>query len=148
MPPGADPMLDLLTRLLEVHHLFVYGTLAPDQQRWRLIADLVGPAERCAVAGRLFDTGGGYPAALFDAAASPMAEAAAPPAGAPHVTGWRVVALPGHAEEVAHLVLAVEGDLYVPRLVRTIDGATAAAFEWLGATTGMVELPNGVWPAS
>ncbi len=148
MPPGADPMLDLLTRMVEAHGLFVYGTLAPKQQRWGLIEDLVGPPERCAVAGRLFDTGWGYPAALFDAAASPLGPGPELVSGAPLVAGWRVEPLEGRAEELAHLALAVEGDLYVPKLVRTTGGATAAAFEWLTATTGMVELPDGEWPAA
>ena len=51
---------------LELGHVIVYGTLLPGDVRWHRLAPLVtddGVAER--VAGRLFDTGLDYPAAVF-----------------------------------------------------------------------------------
>ena len=51
-------------------HLFAYGTLLPGEPRWHFLQPYVvdeGVAD--AVVGALFDTGEGYPAAVFDAAA-------------------------------------------------------------------------------
>ncbi|MGI9645661.1 MAG: gamma-glutamylcyclotransferase family protein [Ilumatobacteraceae bacterium] len=48
------------------HHLFVYGTLRPGDVRWHLLAPFVVDDGRPdTVAGRLFDTGLDYPAAVF-----------------------------------------------------------------------------------
>jgi gamma-glutamylcyclotransferase (GGCT)/AIG2-like uncharacterized protein YtfP len=52
-----------------VSHLFVYGTLQPGDVRWPILAPYVaggGVADR--VGGRVYDTGRGYPAAVFGAA--------------------------------------------------------------------------------
>ena len=47
-------------------HLFVYGTLRPGEVRWHHLAPFVADeGELDSVAGRLFDTGLGYPAASF-----------------------------------------------------------------------------------
>ena len=51
-----------------ISHLFVYGTLQPGDVRWPILAPYVadaGVADR--VAGRVHDTGRGYPAAIFGA---------------------------------------------------------------------------------
>ena len=51
-----------------ISHLFVYGTLQPGDVRWPILATYVvgdGIADR--VDGRVYDTGRGYPAAVFDA---------------------------------------------------------------------------------
>jgi gamma-glutamylcyclotransferase (GGCT)/AIG2-like uncharacterized protein YtfP len=51
-----------------ISHLFVYGTLQPGDARWPILAPYVadsGVADR--VAGRVHDTGCGYPAAIFGA---------------------------------------------------------------------------------
>lgn len=46
--------------------LFVYGTLMPGQARWHLFAHHTESAPQNAeVCGRLFDTGNGWPAAVF-----------------------------------------------------------------------------------
>lgn len=46
--------------------LFVYGTLAPGQQRWPALAPfVVGDGRPAAAAGLLYDTGYQYPAARF-----------------------------------------------------------------------------------
>ncbi|HEY6790361.1 MAG TPA: gamma-glutamylcyclotransferase family protein, partial [Trebonia sp.] len=52
--------------------LFVYGTLMPGQPRWHLLAPLTTPAqpERAEAAGHLYRTPYGWPAAVFDLAAS------------------------------------------------------------------------------
>ena len=46
--------------------MFVYGTLRPGDVRWSFLEPwVVGTGVDDAVAGRLFDTGLGYPAAVF-----------------------------------------------------------------------------------
>ena len=48
-------------------HLFVYGTLRPGDVRWSFLEPFVADAGAVdSVAGRLFDTGLDYPAAVFD----------------------------------------------------------------------------------
>ena len=47
--------------------LFVYGTLRTGQERWSFLEPFVsGPGNPDQAAGRLFDSGLGFPAALFD----------------------------------------------------------------------------------
>lgn len=61
------------------HLLFVYGTLLPGEERWEVLERfVVGDGRVDTVAGRLFDTGEGYPAASFDVDAA---------SGAPRVAG-------------------------------------------------------------
>ncbi len=48
------------------HHLFVYGTLRPGDVRWHLLVPfVVDEGWPDTVAGRLYDTGLDYPAAVF-----------------------------------------------------------------------------------
>ena len=50
-----------------ITNLFVYGTLRPGQQRWPFLAPFVtDEGTDISVAGALYDTGHGYPAARFD----------------------------------------------------------------------------------
>lgn len=50
-------------------HLFVYGTLRPGDVRWALLSPFVeGEGVPDRVRGRLYDTGLGYPAAVFGGA--------------------------------------------------------------------------------
>lgn len=49
-----------------IGHLFVYGTLRPGDVRWSFLEPwVVDDGSDDAVDGRLFDTGLGYPAAVF-----------------------------------------------------------------------------------
>jgi gamma-glutamylcyclotransferase (GGCT)/AIG2-like uncharacterized protein YtfP len=49
------------------HLLFVYGTLLPGEERWPILEQFViGDGHPDAVAGTLYDTGEGYPAAAFE----------------------------------------------------------------------------------
>src|SRR6185295_7476071 len=50
-----------------IAHLFVYGTLRPGDVRWPLLAPYVADdGVPDSVDGRVYDTGRGYPAAVFD----------------------------------------------------------------------------------
>lgn len=56
-----------MAAMTEPTQLFVYGTLRPGEERWPILARyVVGDGSSAAVRGRLYDTGVGYPAAIFD----------------------------------------------------------------------------------
>ncbi|MGH3463334.1 MAG: gamma-glutamylcyclotransferase, partial [Kribbellaceae bacterium] len=46
--------------------MFVYGTLLPGQERWPLLEPYAVGSHPASVTGQLYDTGRGYPCALFD----------------------------------------------------------------------------------
>ena len=53
-------------------HVFVYGTLRPGDVRWHFLEPfVVGASLPDTIAGRLYDTGEGYPAAILDHRAEP-----------------------------------------------------------------------------
>lgn len=55
-----------------ISHVFVYGTLRPGDVRWRFLEPfVVDQGWDDSIAGRLFDTGLDYPAALLDERAEP-----------------------------------------------------------------------------
>jgi gamma-glutamylcyclotransferase (GGCT)/AIG2-like uncharacterized protein YtfP len=45
--------------------IFCYGTLLPGEERWRYLKPSVVSYQNDSVAGHLFDTGKGYPGAVF-----------------------------------------------------------------------------------
>ena len=49
-----------------IDEVFCYGTLLPGEERWPFLAPFVLGHEPDQVNGRIYDTGLGYPAALFD----------------------------------------------------------------------------------
>ena len=49
----------------DLNEIFCYGTLLPGQERWQFLAPFVLAYEPDQVSGRIYDTGLGYPAALF-----------------------------------------------------------------------------------
>ncbi|MGI8664033.1 MAG: gamma-glutamylcyclotransferase family protein [Acidimicrobiales bacterium] len=105
--------------------LFVYGTLQPDQARWPLLAPFAAKAAHrpATVAGRLFDTGLGYPAAVFEGNSDA------------HVPGLIVELADGMSERALHVLDKVEGtefDLYARVLVTTTDGEAAWSYAWQG----------------
>lgn len=129
--------------------LFVYGTLMPGHLRWGLVAPFALRERPAEVAGQLFDTGRGWPAARFT---MPLD---APPLGdgqpAPGVTvpGWVVDVLPeaidGLLVELDEVEGVATGD-YRRIQVGSVDGVRSWAYEasqidpawsmipvWLGA---------------
>lgn len=115
--------------------VFVYGTLMPGQIRWPLLAPFsAGDPVRDAVAGRLLDTGRGYPA-LVDL-------------GAPGtVTGYRIGLDPRRLEEALALLDAVEGvaaGLYERLAVDTAAGRRCWTYRYRPDPTGLADL-GGVW---
>lgn len=118
-----------------VGHLFAYGTLLPGEMRWRHLARFVvddGAAD--AVSGRLFDTGHGYPAALFD---DPSAR----------IVGRTFALLDASREQALAHLDEVEGavaGLYTRVVVRTDAGVVAYAYEF-GGGLDLLPIPSGDW---
>lgn len=70
MTESAEPVAAEPVAAEPVEHLFVYGTLRPGEVRWHHLAPfVVGDGLDTSTTGALFDTGRGYPAAVFGAAA-------------------------------------------------------------------------------
>ena len=113
--------------------IFVYGTLMPGEPLWPVLAPYASSWEDAVAAGRLWDTGNGYPGVRFDAAGGP-------------VPGVVVALDPDRAAEAVAVLDEVEEE---GRLYRRVDVETTAgpafAYEWLGATEGLRHLPDG-WP--
>ena len=113
--------------------LFVYGTLMPGEPLWPALAPFAVAWEEVTAAGRIWDTGDGYPAVRFDAAG-----------GA--VPGVLVALDPGRLAAAIGVLDEIEGEGTLYRRVEVATtGGPAWAYEWLGPTTGLVPLPHG-WP--
>lgn len=116
--------------------LFAYGTLLPGEVRWSVLAPYVVDAGVSdTVGGRLFDTGVGYPAALFD--------------GRSTIHG-RVFALRADRycdalTDLDEVEGAVDG-AYRRIEVTTATGVRAWAYEY-GGGLDLVEIVGGSWMA-
>ena len=99
--------------------LFVYGTLMPGHLRWGLLAPFVTDQRPATVAGQLYDTGLGWPAARF---AAPLDLDPVPGGGPsdPGVPGWLLDVEPGATTSLLDRLDDVEG-------VASVDGALRAA---------------------
>jgi gamma-glutamylcyclotransferase (GGCT)/AIG2-like uncharacterized protein YtfP len=106
---------------MEPTAVFVYGTLLPTESRWPLLEPFAAEVRAGTVAGRLFDTGRGYPCALF--------------AGSGSIPGAVVAIEPARVEEVLELLDEVEGvafGLYERVVVTTADGEAVWSYAWAG----------------
>ncbi|HVL81796.1 MAG TPA: gamma-glutamylcyclotransferase family protein [Actinomycetota bacterium] len=114
--------------------VFVYGLLRPGSRLHHVVEQFVRAATPASVPGRLYDTGLGYPAALFG-------------------HGGRIEGSVLHLDrpdEALSLLDEVEseGELYRRVVVEatTDDGPTSAwSYEWLRGTDGLREV-GPVWP--
>lgn len=113
--------------------VFVYGTLMPGQSRWRHLSPYAVSWQPATVAGRLWDTGRGFPAATFDDVDS-------------EIPGVAVVLAGAAAEAAIRLLDEIEGEGSLYRRVEIVTSSgPALSYEWLGATDGFESLPGG-WP--
>lgn len=116
-------------------NLFVYGTLAPGREAWPLLEPwTMGAPQTDAVAGRLYDTGRGYPAATFT-----------PDIHTTLVHGVVVPLDPGRAATALATLDRYEGPEYERIIVRTAAGVEAATYAWIAPLTGCSPLGSGRW---
>lgn len=116
-----------------LRQVFVYGTLMPGQLRWPGLERFATGVQRATAWGRIWDTGLGYPAAVFDA-------------GGGTIPGFLVTLEPDLAAVAVDALDRIEGEgaLFRRVTVRT-SGGQAISYEWLGSTDGLRPLPRG-WP--
>ena len=129
LPGGARAMLRDVTA--SPQDVFVYGTLRPGQSRWPILSTFVAGRDHreAAVPGQLYDTGRGYPAAVFD--------------GDGTVPGLLIRLADEHVERALQILDKVEGtdyELYARALVTTTDGDHAWAYAWLGTLDGLTPI--------
>jgi gamma-glutamylcyclotransferase (GGCT)/AIG2-like uncharacterized protein YtfP len=120
--------------------LFVYGTLAPGRDAWPVLAPwATGTPCEDRVAGVLYDTGRGYPAAVF---------------GGTDAEGRRTGrTVHGYVVELDALRSAdalaaldhYEGEEYERITVRTADGVEASTYAWIAPLQGCRPVANGRW---
>lgn len=117
-----------------ISHLFVYGTLQPGDVRWHHLAPFVaGDGWPDTAAGSVFDTGVGYPAALFDASGT--------------VRGRTYPLLSASLEECLAVLDEVEGvvDGQYRRIeITTGSGTPAWAYQY-GSGLELTLIESGDW---
>ena len=116
--------------------LFAYGTLQPGRLRWPLVAPFALGHRPAAVKGRLYDSGFGWPVAVFDD-------------GPTLVPGTLIDLDPGRlvdALEILDEVEATATDLMARTEVTTSDGARAWSYTCVGSTTGMTSIARWTSP--
>jgi gamma-glutamylcyclotransferase (GGCT)/AIG2-like uncharacterized protein YtfP len=115
--------------------VFVYGTLMPHGLYWPRISDWILYWEDAEVRGQVFDTGLGYPAAVFR--------------GEAVVTGVLLHFRPDVLDRALDVIDEIEdeGHEYRRIEVTTAGGQRAVAYEWMHGTEGMVGV-EGVWQPS
>jgi gamma-glutamylcyclotransferase (GGCT)/AIG2-like uncharacterized protein YtfP len=120
-----------------IERVFVYGTLKPGQGRWPILAPFVLPTGvdgAAAVSGLLYDTGCGWPAAVFDTVA-----------GA-EVPGSVLTLRPESVAQALDTLDAVEGvrSGLFQRILVEVEGQSCWAYHWPGPVTGFQRIRY--WP--
>jgi gamma-glutamylcyclotransferase (GGCT)/AIG2-like uncharacterized protein YtfP len=119
--------------------VFVYGTLKPGQPRWPVLARFAvraGADSLASAQGELFDTGYGWPAAVFDSRFNEQ------------VYGAVVTVRSESVDEALATLDAVEdvaGGLF-RRILVEIGGQPSWAYEWPGPTDEFCRI--ACWPAA
>jgi gamma-glutamylcyclotransferase (GGCT)/AIG2-like uncharacterized protein YtfP len=110
-------------------HLFVYGTLMPDRLRWPILAAFARAHRPAEVAGRLYDSGNGWPVAVFG--------------GAGVIPGVLVELEPMLVDEALAILDEVEDtatDTLRRIVVTTLDGVQAWAYHHAHSTDRFVRI--------
>jgi len=111
--------------------LFVYGTLRPGHLRWPYLEPFATGHRAAVVAGRLYDSGCGWPVAAFTGAGD-------------HVVPGTLVDLdPERADEALDVLDDVEAtatDLLGRVVVTTTEGVAAWAYHCVAPEPGMVRI--------
>lgn len=112
--------------------LFAYGTLQPDRLRWPFVAPFARGHRPADVSGRLYDSGFGWPVAVFDD-------------GPTLVPGTLIDLDPSRLVDALQILDEVEGtatDLMARIEVTTSDGALAWSYTCVGSTDGMTSIAH------
>jgi len=112
--------------------LFVYGSSMPGQSRYDEIEEYVVEVEKDAVDGLLYDSGLGYPLAKF----GPGDE----------IPGFVLWLDPDTATDFLRQQTQLESGLFDRVPVRTRDGVSATAYEWIAETDGFPRIER--WDGS
>lgn len=123
----------------EILPLFAYGTLLPGEIRWPFLAPFaVDKGVADTACGLLFDTGQGFPAAVFGVSSS---------AATSRVHGRVFTLVPARYDDALLALDDVEGAAdggYRRVRITTGSGAQAWAYEY-GGGLELVEIPGGSW---
>jgi gamma-glutamylcyclotransferase (GGCT)/AIG2-like uncharacterized protein YtfP len=109
--------------------LFVYGTLMPERLRWPILAPFARSHRPAAASGRLYDSGRGWPVAVFG--------------GDEVIPGVLVELDPERVEEALPILDEVEGtatDSLRRIEVTTLDGTLAWTYHHAHTTAGLVRI--------
>lgn len=117
--------------------VFVYGTLKPGQSRWDILRPFAVEADSespSSASGQLFDTGYGWPAAVFAAGTSDL------------VPGVVVAIRPESVDEALATLDAVEGveSGLFRRILIDVEGLPCWAYHWPGPTEEFRRI--ALWP--
>ncbi len=117
-----------------INHVFVYGTLQPGQPRWPALARFTpqpNATPAVCLPGHLFDTGYGWPAAVFD------------PDSGDQVPGVVVGLDPKSVDEALLTLDAIEGvdSGLFQRVIVTAGGHPCWSYNWPGPTEGFHRIP-------
>jgi gamma-glutamylcyclotransferase (GGCT)/AIG2-like uncharacterized protein YtfP len=116
--------------------LFAYGTLQPDRLRWSFVAPFALGHHPADVPGRLYDSGFGWPVAVFDD-------------GPTLVPGTLIDLDPSRLVDALQILDEVEAtatDLMARIEVTTSEGPLAWSYTCVGSTAGMT--PIARWTSS
>lgn len=111
-------------------HVFVYGTTMPGHLRYPVIEGFVAAQAPDRAAGRIFDTGAGYPAAKFG--------------GQGTIDGYVLRLRPDRVSEALRAFTEIEAGQYERVSITTANGITAFAYEYIGSTADLAPV-TGQW---
>jgi gamma-glutamylcyclotransferase (GGCT)/AIG2-like uncharacterized protein YtfP len=115
--------------------IFVYGTLLPGHDAWPVLQPWVtGTLHSDAVAGCLYDTGRGYPAATFPAGGDATGSV---------VHGVVVALEPLRTDDALRALDRYEGAEYRRVRVRTEAGTECETYTWIATLDGCRPVPGG-----
>jgi gamma-glutamylcyclotransferase (GGCT)/AIG2-like uncharacterized protein YtfP len=118
-----------------VTRIFVYGTLLPGFEAWPVLAPWVtGVPQADAVAGCLYDTGRGYPAATFPAGDDTAGSV---------VHGVVATLDPLRSDGALAALDRYEGSEYRRIRVRTEAGTDCDTYTWIAPLAGCRPVPGG-----
>ncbi|MEZ5342048.1 MAG: gamma-glutamylcyclotransferase [Acidimicrobiales bacterium] len=112
---------------------FMYGTMQPGHRYYPEIDGYVAETMPATAPGFMFDSGYGYPAAVFDPDASES------------ISGYLLRWLPESASEANQVIADIENNLFRATRVETDQGISAIAYEWIGTTDDLTPVAGGAW---